>query len=1077
MLQRIGGRLGTAEPRRKTRVTRVRGTPGGIPSMIPRTLPYFLAVAVIYMTFGGRSAQTQPGGFFGADVSFSVRQLPLDGIRWGGPIQSIARNPTDPNEVFAASQSGGLFKSSDAGNNWTHVDSLIPSDLNVVKFLPRSGAILVTSRDDWRSPNGGGVWRSEDGGAVWTPILSNLNGLNCDARPMGYGIAADPELDRVFVATKCGLWRSDNQGRSFPTRVTPSGVIYDVMILPSGDVVAGGEAGIYYTDTGGTFQLVTRSSDGVSLAMSGRDGNYRATFAQSTNPGLRDIYAAVNPPPPPSPPPVVPAQPSVIVVSRDGGRTWRSIVGPTDPAFRGSGGGAPFVRAFPSASGATDMYLYFGNNLSVWQTGPFPNGDISPLLGQAIWRKLALNHPDPHDIDFVPDSGTALLIATDGGMEICNQTTFSCSPAGVIGPSRGLNAMQSTVITGQRIRGASFVFPAAYHHYFGTWHDDIWYSDDDGANWAGGICCETPGIELAREVPTWLDSRIAFENCGPCGFLLSRPLFTNLLTWPSVSNASRLPAFIERRPDSVFSQMSSTVIEPAAVWVENNIRFDEPATATKTKIGVVEDCGFAGGGFGCTRLAASSEARFAGYVESGERNPALYFTVMGQQSVAGGLLAPASRLGFVSDFLTSDATGIHVAPSEIRFPEMAPYSGGTALGGAVNIGATPSIALFRDVFAVDPQAAGHLIAPDVGSTARSGAIMESWDGGDTWTVMDDLTNLVTSGARFNFRTRPAPAFFWPLVSAISFFPESAEMAILGTMNNGLFFSSDRGRTWRRIPGTEGIPSINDFHWRSANTVLVSSGGRGLWEVRITYRIPRAFLRLVCRDCELLSIAKGPAFDSAILSMGGQVNDATQGQDGMAQISLTPGSSWLWLEKSQASPPFEVREEKKPGNFSAVPQAAALVQQGFVIRGFTFSQGKVSDILFARTELEVPPAAFIRLKKLPGTRTLGLYGQPYVTLHGDEMRGSSIPSGRPMTVRGQNFTADGSLVTLTVDNNVVSKGTKVDADGTFTFTFAVSQPIGSYSLTASQPSANQQTPRIITTFNVVHEDEAEKAKKQ
>jgi hypothetical protein len=897
---------------------------------------------------------------------------------------------------------------------------------------------------------------------------------------MGYGIAADPALNRVFVATKCGLWRSDNQGQTFPDagHVIPSGIIYDVTILPSGDVVSGGEAGIYYLDTDGTFRLVTTSIDGVSLRMSGTDGNYRGTFAQSTNPGLRDIYAAVNQPPPASP--TSTPQPSIIVVSRDGGRTWRSVVGPTDTGFTGGGGGAPFMRAFPSDTGSTDMYLYFGNTFSIWQAGPFANGDISPLLapGGVAWRKLPLNHVDPHDIDFVPDSGTAMLVATDGGMEICYQRTFDCAPAGVIGPSRGLNALQSTVITGQRIREASLLFPAGHHLYFGTWHDDIWYSEDGGVNWRDGLGGETPAIEMAREVRTWTDSHIATEYCGDCRFLLSGPLFTNVLTWPNVDNASRVPAFIQRRPDSVFSQVSSTVLEPAAVWVENDIRFGTPATAAKTKISVVEDCGSAGGGFGCTRLAALSEARFGGYLETGGRNPALYFTVMGQQDIPGSFArAPASLLGFLADFLTSDPSGTHITPTEIRFPGMAPYSGRTLLEGAVNIGATPAVALNRAVFAVDPQSARHLIAPDVGSTARSGAMMESWDGGDTWSVMDDLTNLVKSGFTFNFRTRPAPGFFWPLVSAISFFPENAEMVILGTMNNGLFFSSDRGRTWKRIPGTEGIPSIDAFHWRSANTVLVSSGGRGLWEVQIEYRLPRASLKLLCRDCESLSVAEGPAFDLAILSLGGQVNDATDGQNGSPQIGLTPGSSWIWIDKGPSSPLFQVREEIKPGNFSAIPQAAALVKQGFVIRGLTFSRGKVSEILYGKTEVEVPPASFIRLNELPGTKTLGLFGQSYVTLHGDEMRGYSIPSGKPMTVRGQNFNANGLPVTLTVDNNVISQGTKVDADGTFTFPFPVNLPIGYYSLTASQPSANQQVTSIIVTFNVIHEDVAEKVKKQ
>src|SRR5262245_23994957 len=100
--------------------------------IVRRTILFVSIVAIFYASFGGQEAQTQAGGIFGTDIFFSVRQLPLNGFTYGGPIQSIARNPANPFEVLAASQSGGLFKSVDGGNNWRHVDSLTPSDLNVV---------------------------------------------------------------------------------------------------------------------------------------------------------------------------------------------------------------------------------------------------------------------------------------------------------------------------------------------------------------------------------------------------------------------------------------------------------------------------------------------------------------------------------------------------------------------------------------------------------------------------------------------------------------------------------------------------------------------------------------------------------------------------------------------------------------------------------------------------------------------------------------------------------------------------------------------------------------------------------
>ena len=104
-------------------------------------------------------------------------------------------------------------------------------------------------------------------------------------------------------------------------------------------------------------------------------------------------------------------------------------------------------------------------------------------------------------------------------------------------------------------------------------------------------------------------------------------------------------------------------------------------------------------------------------------------------------------------------------------------------------------------------------------------MMESHDGADTWSEIPGLTSLITDGGRFQFNS-DAFAF----ASHVSFSTDDPNSVAIGTQQNGLFVSRDRGAHWTKVPKSERATGITSVEWMSATDAFVSTLGRGLWKL-------------------------------------------------------------------------------------------------------------------------------------------------------------------------------------------------------------------------------------------------------
>ena len=169
-----------------------------------------------------------------------VRVGDMDALRWrelgpamtSGRITGFAVHPDDPDIIYAASASGGLWKTSNAGTTWVAVFSDATSvSLGAVALDPSNPDVVwvgTGEQNNVRSSSfGDGVYRSDDGGKSWRHM-----GLE-ESRHVGRILVHPRDPDVVYVAALGSLWgpnperglyRTTDGGATW-TRVAPPSVV------------------------------------------------------------------------------------------------------------------------------------------------------------------------------------------------------------------------------------------------------------------------------------------------------------------------------------------------------------------------------------------------------------------------------------------------------------------------------------------------------------------------------------------------------------------------------------------------------------------------------------------------------------------------------------------------------------------------------------------------------------------------------------------------------------------------------------------------------------------------------------
>src|SRR5579864_831362 len=172
----------------------------------------------------------------------------------GGRINHLAMAPGAGSTYYAASEWGGLFKSTNYGRTWSRLDHHLPTVTWDVKVSPADHRLVIaTSRYDGRAVSGSGINVSNDEGDTWThPQILLPQQPFCTAlsvsEPEAYGISFDPDDSRnIFVGTNCGLAFSKDSGATWhfggPPGAGLAARIWSVLVQHGGIIDVCGDDG------------------------------------------------------------------------------------------------------------------------------------------------------------------------------------------------------------------------------------------------------------------------------------------------------------------------------------------------------------------------------------------------------------------------------------------------------------------------------------------------------------------------------------------------------------------------------------------------------------------------------------------------------------------------------------------------------------------------------------------------------------------------------------------------------------------------------------------------------------------
>ncbi|HZE12152.1 MAG TPA: YCF48-related protein, partial [Chthoniobacterales bacterium] len=329
-----------------------------------------------------------------------------------GRINAVAGDAKNPQHLYAAGASGGVWVTTDGGTTWSPRAQTLPIiTVSSIVVDQNDGNVvyIATGEADGRVTPSIGVYKSTDGGTSWNPT-----GLTFQTTEGMYipKLAIDPTNGaNVYAAATDGVYYTQNGGANW-TKVQPSGsaqIYRDIKLQPGtpGTVFAVADNGAFFrsTNSGANWQPATGVPDPSAarravLGVTAANSNAVFLLAALVSGGTNDL---------------------ALYKSNDGGGSFARIPSTTLASF--ASGQATFFDLVLAVSPTDPNELMAGvsptirstDGGSTWFfTSSGPAGESNPIV-----------HVDQHAMEYINNaiydgSDGGLHRSTDGGVHWAN---------------------------------------------------------------------------------------------------------------------------------------------------------------------------------------------------------------------------------------------------------------------------------------------------------------------------------------------------------------------------------------------------------------------------------------------------------------------------------------------------------------------------------------------------------------------------------------------------------------------------------------------------------------------------------
>ena len=368
----------------------------------------------------------------------------------------IAVHPTNSNVLYLGTAQGGVWRSSDAGKNWTPLFDRQPSlgigepagiaidPANTDTIYVGTSSRVGSAEPDTIGQPSAGLFKSTDGGSSWIALGSGYPAGNTGNATQFVNqtinvIIVDPSSGVIYLGARNGVFTSSDGGLNWKQATGLAGdtrsLALDLSTSAGARILHAGVSGqgVFRSKNGAVSftQTLSATTAAVSTALGAGGGFTRVVVALAppTSPanvnGVQVLYVTLGgtysgPP----------ADPIGVFMSKDQGATWtkQGSAGLSGTTY---GGYAIDMAVDPSSpgDGATDT-LFFGCQ------NQFRSTDSG-----ATFSGFNAGHNDTHTWTTVAQTGgakTVVYCGCDGGVDVSTDGGSSWSPINAGGLQTGL---------------------------------------------------------------------------------------------------------------------------------------------------------------------------------------------------------------------------------------------------------------------------------------------------------------------------------------------------------------------------------------------------------------------------------------------------------------------------------------------------------------------------------------------------------------------------------------------------------------------------------------------------------------